>query len=281
MEGWIKLHRKLLEWEWFDEPNTLSVFIYLLLSARHNIGSWRGIEIGVGQIITSKGKIAEATGLSAQEVRTTLARLEGTHEIEIQATNKYSIITICNYASYQADEDSVQQTTQQTTQQTNNKQITNKQQTNNNKQELYNYNNIEKERSLFKETNTPKGDISKESRFRKPTIEEIDCYCKERNNGINPQQFYDFYESKGWKIGSSKMKDWKAAIRTWEAKQLTPKKSEVGLFDNPKQSERARLEAELAQMAERNQALRQEQEEREAEEARNREMERIMNIIGK
>lgn len=59
-------------------------------------------------------------------------------------------------------------------------------------------------------------------KFIVPTVEEITQYCKERNNSINPQKFYDFYESKGWMVGKNKMKNWKAAVRTWE----TPKPSE-------------------------------------------------------
>ena len=62
--------------------------------------------------------------------------------------------------------------------------------------------------------------------FQKPTIEEIQEYCNERNNGINANAFYDFYESKGWCVGKNKMKDWKACIRTWE--QRNGKK-----IDNP------------------------------------------------
>lgn len=56
-------------------------------------------------------------------------------------------------------------------------------------------------------------------RFKKPTIEEIKEYCKERKNGINAQYFFDYYESKGWLVGKSPMKSWKAAIRTWELKE--------------------------------------------------------------
>ena len=52
--------------------------------------------------------------------------------------------------------------------------------------------------------------------FRKPTISELDEYCKTRNNNIDTETFYNFYESKGWKVGNTKMKDWKAAIITWE-----------------------------------------------------------------
>lgn len=54
------------------------------------------------------------------------------------------------------------------------------------------------------------------TRFVKPKVEEIENYCKERNNSVDAQQFFDYYESKGWKIGKSPMKDWKAAVRTWE-----------------------------------------------------------------
>ena len=53
-------------------------------------------------------------------------------------------------------------------------------------------------------------------RFVKPNVEEIEHYCKERNNSVDAQQFFDYYESKGWKVGKSPMKDWKASVRTWE-----------------------------------------------------------------
>lgn len=53
-------------------------------------------------------------------------------------------------------------------------------------------------------------------RFKKPTVEEVAAYCGKRNNNVDPQRFWDFYEAKGWKIGKSPMKDWRACIRTWE-----------------------------------------------------------------
>ena len=72
----------------------------------------------------------------------------------------------------------------------------------------------------------------KEKVFIKPTLEEIQNYCLERKNNVNPEQFYDFYESKGWFVGKSKMKDWRSAVRTWErnsfpTKQKTKKESSV------------------------------------------------------
>ncbi len=61
---------------------------------------------------------------------------------------------------------------------------------------------------------------TKTKKFTKPTIEEIKTYCTERQNGIDAQYFYDYYESKGWQIGKNPMKDWKAAVRTWERKDF-------------------------------------------------------------
>lgn len=134
--GWISLHRKFLEWEWFDKSEMVQLFIYLLLKANHTAGEWHGIIVKRGQLITGIKKINKDTKISFQKIRTCLKRLELTHEINKQTTNKYSIITICNYDIYQ------------TIQQTNNKEVTNKQQTsnkqlttnNNNNKEQYKYN---------------------------------------------------------------------------------------------------------------------------------------------
>ena len=57
---------------------------------------------------------------------------------------------------------------------------------------------------------------AKRKRFTPPTLEEVKAYCSERNNGIDPQTFIDYYESNGWMVGKGKMKDWKATVRTWE-----------------------------------------------------------------
>ena len=54
--------------------------------------------------------------------------------------------------------------------------------------------------------------------FTPPTREEVKAYCQERNKGVDPDKWYDFYESKGWMVGKNKMKDWKASVRTWEEK---------------------------------------------------------------
>lgn len=63
----------------------------------------------------------------------------------------------------------------------------------------------------------------KATRFVKPTIEEIEAYCAERDNGIDPEYFFNYYEGNGWKVGKNPMKDWHAAIRTWEIRQKNDK----------------------------------------------------------
>ena len=82
--------------------------------------------------------------------------------------------------------------------------------------------------SIVKESIEDKGQqvaTSSVKRFVKPTLEEIAAYCEERKNGISAQQFMDFYESKGWKVGNQPMKDWKACVRTWEQRHKNENKS--------------------------------------------------------
>ena len=72
----------------------------------------------------------------------------------------------------------------------------------------------------------------KTKRFVKPTVEEIAAYCEERNNGIDAEYFFNYYEGNGWKVGKNPMKNWQAAIRTWEIRQKGEKK-EPAIPDKP------------------------------------------------
>lgn len=123
MEGWIKLHRKFLEWEWFNTDYMVKLFIFLLLNSNHKDSTWQGIEIKRGQYLTGLNSLSEKTKISIQTLRTCLKRLEKTKEINMQVTNKYRIITVCNYDSYQD--------IQEATNKQPNKQLTSKQQTTN------------------------------------------------------------------------------------------------------------------------------------------------------
>lgn len=122
-KGWIKLHRQMLNWEWKREPNTIALFVHLLLMANSDeTYRYMGKELGVGQLVTSLDDLRSQTGLTLQEVRTALKHLIKTGEVTSKPTNKYRIITICNYASYQLIELQEQQAEQQAT----NNQLTSK-----------------------------------------------------------------------------------------------------------------------------------------------------------
>ena len=78
---------------------------------------------------------------------------------------------------------------------------------------------LEKEKDIEIEKeihSSAKSTTTKRKRFEKPTLSQISQYCLERNNNVNAEQFYDYYESNGWKVGKNAMKDWKACVRTWE-----------------------------------------------------------------
>lgn len=131
MEGWIKVHRKLVDWEWYNDINVKVVFLHLLLTANHKEKQWKGQTILRGQKLTSIEHLADDVGLTIQQTRTALKKLKSTHEITIKTTSKNSLITIEKFNSYQfeADEDNKQNNKQlnnsiTNNQQTNNKQIT-------------------------------------------------------------------------------------------------------------------------------------------------------------
>ena len=192
MSGWIKIHRKFLDWEWFNKSEAVHLFIYLVLKANHKDGQWQGIDIKKGQFITSFGKISADTGISLQTIRTLLKKFEKSNEINIQTTNKYSVITICKYECYQKETE------------TTNTQLTNEQQTTN------------------KQLTTNKNDKN-EKKFIVPTFNDVLEYCMQNNLDVDGVKFINFYESKGWMVGKNKMKDWKAAIRTW----VKPKQEQI------------------------------------------------------
>ena len=123
-EGYIKLHRKMLAWEWYTDINTKAVFLHCLFKANWKDGRYRGEIIKRGSFVTGRKKLAKELGLSEQEIRTALEHLKATNEITIKSTNKYSIITVVNYGLYQDIPDMEQPTKQPTKRQSSNQQST-------------------------------------------------------------------------------------------------------------------------------------------------------------
>lgn len=102
MARWIKLHDKFLNWQWHDDPAMVSMWIHLLLLAGHTPRQWHGMTLERGQLATTVVLLSETLGLSVKQVRTTIDKLKKGKQITVKGTNKFSIITICNYDIYQA-----------------------------------------------------------------------------------------------------------------------------------------------------------------------------------
>ena len=116
-KSFIVLNRKILKWEWYQDSNTKDLFIHLLLMANWEDKKWQGMDIKRGSLITSIKHLSEQTGLTSQNIRTALKKLQKSKNLTIKTTNKYSVITINNYDKYQ----------EYNKQLTNNQQTTNKQ----------------------------------------------------------------------------------------------------------------------------------------------------------
>lgn len=105
LNGFIMLHRKIMDWEWYTDPVVPRVFMHLLVTASFKKTSWQGQELLPGQVITSYGHIAEKLDLGVRQIRTALDKLKRTGEIHIKSTSHYSVITLVNWAVYQGCEE--------------------------------------------------------------------------------------------------------------------------------------------------------------------------------
>lgn len=191
MEGWIKLHRKILKWEWYDDKNTLCLFLHLLLKANHEEGRWHGHVVPRGSLITGRKKLAKDLGMSEQNVRTSLTRLKSTNEITIETTNNFSLIKVNNWDSHQL------------TNQQANQRLTNDQPATNHKQEIKNERMKEKKRvpspnSSIKILDDPK------------TLEALQGKFPDADVPLEIEKMKDWLAAKG-KV----QKDYVAFARTW------------------------------------------------------------------
>lgn len=135
MEGWVSFHRKIEEWEWYDDANTFRLFFHLVLKANHKDNKWHGIDIKRGEIITSNEQLAKQLKLTVSKIRTSLEKLKSTGEIAIKTTNKNTVVTVVNYCLYQSNDEIIANKTTNKSQ-TNRKQIaTNNNDNNENKKE--------------------------------------------------------------------------------------------------------------------------------------------------
>lgn len=114
-KGFMILPREIRRWGWYRNSKMIHMLIHLMLEAKYQDGSYMGIEIKRGQLATGRKQLAAETGMTEREVRTCLERLENDQQIVIKTTNKFSVITLCNYDSWQGvQKTNDQQTTNKT-----------------------------------------------------------------------------------------------------------------------------------------------------------------------
>lgn len=197
MEGWIKIHRQMIKWEWYQDTNVKVVFLHLLLLANHEEKRWQGHVIKRGQLITSLAKLSKGTKLSVHKIRVAIDKLKMTGEITSKSSNRFTMISIENWDLYQLTEEKVSNKNTNKCQ-TDGKQVaTNK-----------NDKNIKNEKNIINS-----------GQFSKPTLEDINDYCKEKGyTTIDTSYFYNYYEANGWKVGKNNMKSWKATLNMWNSR---------------------------------------------------------------
>jgi len=204
--GYIRLHRKITQWEWYGNPNTFRLFIHCLLKANFTDGKFEGHDILRGQFVTSLDHLSKELGQSVKQVRVSLDHLIGTGELASQSFNRFRIITVVKYDDYQSEGK------QNGSQTASEGQADGKQGASEGQQ----YKNDNNDNNKKNEKNKPL------KRFVPPTLEEIEEYCHERGNHVNPERFFDYYQSVGWTVGKGKpMRDWHSAIRVWERDERT------------------------------------------------------------
>jgi len=117
MVGYIKLHRQMLQWEWYTDINTKTLFLHCLLMANHKDNEWRGIKIERGSFVTSLRKMSVEIGLTVSQIRTSLDKLKSTQEIAYIPHTHNTTIKVLNYAEYQGyEKDTIAHKTHKTSQ---------------------------------------------------------------------------------------------------------------------------------------------------------------------
>lgn len=197
--GYIKMWRKSLDAGWLRNHKLWAFWSWCLMKASHKemdvIVGYQKIHLLPGEFIFGRHKASKELKMSEQSIRTCIKTMLKTHQnLTIKTTNKYSTISIVNWDIYQEEENKDNQQF--------NQQLTNKQPTTN--QQLTTNKNVKNVKNV------------KNNTFIRPSFEEIAAFCLERNNSIDPEQWFSYYESNGWLIGKNKMKNWKAAVISWE-----------------------------------------------------------------
>ena len=212
---YVKLFRKMTEWEWYTDVNTKVLFLHCLIKANWKAGSWHGYKYERGQFITSIPTLARETGLTERQVRTALNHLKATGEVTDWNNHRIRIITVLSYDKYQGE--------RPTGGQTDDRPMTDKRQTDDSR-----YKNIKNNKEREEG-----GDIP-HPQDPPPTLEEIKRECQtEGFDAVDPEKFFSYYEGRNWKIGGEAI-NWRSMLRHWNIKDKsdTKKKKKPALDED-------------------------------------------------
>lgn len=214
--GYIKLYRSLLNWEWYDDINTKTVFLHLLLTVSIEESKWHGITIKRGSRVSSYAVLSKETRLTERQVRTAISHLETTGELTRYKYPNFTVFAINNYDKYQLLTD---KTTGQ--RQGNDKVATGQRQQ---------YKKIEED----KEDNYLSFLDAKKEKNAPPTFEEVQKYAEENGIETDLKRFYSYYEQHQWKTkNGDDITDWTATLRYWEKRDGEFKKKKKRQQDQP------------------------------------------------
>ena len=223
--GYIKLYRSLLNWEWYDDINTKTVFLHLLLTVSIEESKWHGITIKRGSRVSSYAVLAKETRLTERQVRTAISHLETTGELTRHKYPNFTVFAINNYDKYQllTDETTVQR-------QGNDNAATGQRQQNK---------KIEEDKE-----NIYLSILDAESQNFPPTLEEIRLFAEQEKIRIDVQKFYDYYTERDWKTKNGNfIRNWKKTLQYWGETEGTPHKGKKQ--QDPPVSENAAAYASL------------------------------------
>lgn len=185
---WIKIDRNILQWGWYQDANTMRVFLHLLLTANVKPHAFMGVMIGRGEVATSYSKLAKTLGISIRAARTSISHLKTTGEVTIKPHPKFTVISIVNYNSYQAN--------RQAERQANDKRATSERQQSKN--------------IRIKEPPINGGTMAP------PTVADVSAFCQTNGLQVDPQRFVDYYEATGWMLNGSPITSWQSLCRRWD-----------------------------------------------------------------
>lgn len=209
---YLRLFRKIVDWEWYKDGNTLRLFIHLLIKANIKDKKFMGSVIKRGQTVTSLARLSSETGMSEQQIRTALKHLISTNEVTKMSTPRFTIITVNNYDKFQKPTNKL----------TNNQQAINKQLTNN-QQQLNNSNNINTNVLINKEISV----------ISTPTLSQIQNFVAENSLNVDAEKFFEYYSKRGWKTSKDKpIDDIGQLLFAWHKKEKNAYVSGYGKFRN-------------------------------------------------